>query len=77
MSDQTDPRQLVGFTLAGEQHLAITQVREIVGYTEPRPVAPSGDSALIEAIAKLGDRLVLVAPLAASTIFAAINTAAG
>jgi len=145
MSDQTDPRQLVVFTLAGEQYaLPIRQVHEIIRYKQPRSVAstehsvrgvislrgrivpvydlaarldvssepgeqskivivdsgsrivgvivdaveevltvadgqleqpPAGtDSALIDAIAKLGDRLVVL--LAATTIFTAIDTAA-
>ena len=145
MSDHTPPRQLVVFTLAGEQYaLPIRQVHEIIRYKQPRSVAstehsvrgvislrgrivpvydlaarldvssepgeqskivivdsgsrivgvivdaveevltvadgqleqpPAGtDSALIDAIAKLGDRLVVL--LAATTIFTAIDTAA-
>ena len=146
MSDQTDPRQLVVFTLVGERYaLAIRQVHEIIRYRQPRSVASSEDSVrgvislrgrivpvydlaawrgvdpepgeqsrivivesrselggvivdsvdevltvadeqldqvsasadttLVEAIAKLGDRLVVLP--AASTIFTAIDTAAG
>ena len=40
MSDQTEGRQLVVFTLGAEQYaLPIKQVQEIIRYSQPRSVA--------------------------------------
>jgi purine-binding chemotaxis protein CheW len=64
MSDKSNPRQLVVFTLAGEQYaLPIRQVHEIIRYTQPRPVASSGDS--VRGVISLRGRIVPVRDLAA------------
>ncbi|MGO9957953.1 MAG: chemotaxis protein CheW [Solirubrobacteraceae bacterium] len=42
MSQDSSARQLVVFTLCGEQYaLPIAHVQEIIRYTQPRPVASS------------------------------------
>ena len=145
MSDQSNTRHLVVFTLGNEQYaLPIQQVHEIIRYTEPRAVAsrvswvrgvislrgrilpvfdlaarlgiecqpgddakivivesdaeetvgvivdgveevmtvgpeqiedvPGADTTLIDSIAKLGDRLVVL--LKSGTVFSAVDTAA-
>ena len=44
MSEQTNPRQLVVFTLGAEHYaLPIQQVHEIIRYSEPRSVASRED----------------------------------
>jgi purine-binding chemotaxis protein CheW len=64
MSGQTHARQLVVFTLAGEQHaLAIKQVHKIIRYTQPRPVASTQD--WVRGVLSLRGRIVPVYDLAA------------
>ena len=63
MSDHTDARQLVVFTLGAEQYaLPIKQVQEIIRYKEPRSVA-SNDSSVCGVISLRG-RIVPVYDLA-------------
>jgi purine-binding chemotaxis protein CheW len=63
MSDETNTRQLVVFTLAGEQYaLPIQRVQEIIRYTEPRPVASRED--WVQGVISLRGRIVPVYDLA-------------
>jgi len=64
MAEQTNPRQLVVFTLGGEQYaLPIGQVHEIIRYTQPRSVASRDYS--IRGVLSLRGRIVPVYDLAA------------
>src|ERR1700758_2188530 len=64
MSDQTNPRQLVVFTLGAEQYaLPIQQVHEIIRYSEPRSVASRAD--WVRGVISLRGRIVPVYDLAA------------
>ena len=63
MAEQTNPRQLVVFTLGGEQYaLPIGQVHEIIRYTQPRSVASRDYS--IRGVLSLRGRIVPVYDLA-------------
>ncbi len=64
MSDQTDARQLVVFTLGAEQYaLPIQQVHEIIRYAQPRSVASTVD--WVRGVISLRGRIVPVYDLAA------------
>jgi purine-binding chemotaxis protein CheW len=64
MSDQSNPRQLVVFTLGAEQYaLPIQQVHEIIRYAEPRSVASRVD--WVRGVISLRGRIVPVYDLAA------------
>ena len=64
MSDTTNPRQLVVFTLGTEHYaLAIQQVHEIIRYSEPRSVASRAD--WVRGVISLRGRIVPVYDLAA------------
>ncbi|MGA2926543.1 MAG: chemotaxis protein CheW [Solirubrobacteraceae bacterium] len=64
MSDQTNPRQLVVFTLFGEQSaVASGQVIEIISYKQPRSAASSDSS--IRGVLNLCGQLVRVYGLTA------------
>jgi len=64
MSDHTPPRQLVVFTLAGEQYaLPIRQVHEIIRYKQPRSVASTEHS--VRGVISLRGQIVPVYDLAA------------
>jgi purine-binding chemotaxis protein CheW len=64
MSDESTPRQLVVFTLAGEHYaLPIQQVHEIIRYAEPRSVASRLD--WVRGVISLRGRIVPVYDLAA------------
>jgi purine-binding chemotaxis protein CheW len=64
MEEKAHARQLVVFTLAGEQYaLPITQIQEIVRYTQPRSVA-SGEF-WIRGVVNLRGRIVPIYDLAA------------
>jgi purine-binding chemotaxis protein CheW len=64
MSDETNARQLVVFTLGGEQYaLPIEQVHEIIRYDEPRSVA--SQIAWVRGVISLRGRIVPVYDLAA------------
>jgi purine-binding chemotaxis protein CheW len=63
MSDATNPRQLVVFTLGSEQYaLGIQQVHEIIRYSEPRSVASRAD--WVRGVISLRGRIVPVYDLA-------------
>ncbi len=63
MSDQTNARQLVIFTLGSEEYaLPIKKVQEIIRYTEPRSVA-SNDSS-VRGVISLRGKIVPVYDLA-------------
>jgi purine-binding chemotaxis protein CheW len=63
MPDAHNPRQLVVFTLAGEQYaLPIQQVHEIIRYSEPRSVASRAD--WVRGVISLRGRIVPVYDLA-------------
>ena len=63
MSEDTQARQLVVFTLGGEQYaLPIKQVHEIIRYTQPRSVASSDYS--VRGVLSLRGRIVPVYDLA-------------
>ena len=63
MSDQTEPRQLVVFTLGAEQYaLPIKQVKEIIRYTQPRSVASEDYS--VQGVISLRGQIVPVYDLA-------------
>ena len=63
MSDQTEPRQLVVFTLGAEQYaLPIKQVQEIIRYTQPRSVASKDYS--VQGVISLRGQIVPVYDLA-------------
>jgi purine-binding chemotaxis protein CheW len=64
MSEQTNPRQLVVFTLGAEHYaLPIQQVHEIIRYSEPRSVASRED--WVRGVISLRGRIVPVYDLAA------------
>ncbi len=64
MSEQTNPRQLVVFTLGTEHYaLPIQQVHEIIRYSEPRSVASRED--WVRGVISLRGRIVPVYDLAA------------
>jgi purine-binding chemotaxis protein CheW len=64
MSEQTNPRQLVVFTLGAEHYaLPIQQVHEIIRYAEPRSVASRED--WVRGVISLRGRIVPVYDLAA------------
>src|SRR6266568_8738459 len=64
MSEQTEARQLVVFTLGAEQYaLPIQQVHEIIRYTEPRSVASR--VSWVRGVISLRGRIVPVYDLAA------------
>ncbi len=64
MSEQTDARQLVVFTLGAEQYaLPIQQVHEIIRYAQPRSVASTVD--WVRGVISLRGRIVPVYDLAA------------
>ncbi|MGO9899505.1 MAG: chemotaxis protein CheW [Solirubrobacteraceae bacterium] len=64
MSQDSNARQLVVFTLCGEQYaLPIQQVQEIIRYTQPRPVASSDHWA--RGVLNLRGKIVPVYDLAA------------
>ncbi len=64
MSEQTNPRQLVVFTLGTEHYaLPIQQVHEIIRYAEPRSVASRED--WVRGVISLRGRIVPVYDLAA------------
>jgi purine-binding chemotaxis protein CheW len=64
MSEQSNPRQLVVFTLGTEQYaLPIQQVHEIIRYSEPRSVASR--VAWVKGVISLRGRIVPVYDLAA------------
>ncbi len=64
MSQDSGARQLVVFTLAGEQYaLPIQTVQEIIRYTQPRPVASS--DCWVQGVLNLRGRIVPVYDLAA------------
>ena len=64
MSEQTDARQLVVFTLGAEQYaLPIQQVHEIIRYAQPRSVASNVD--WVRGVISLRGRIVPVYDLAA------------
>jgi purine-binding chemotaxis protein CheW len=64
MSDHTNPRQLVVFTLGEEEYaLPIQQVHEIIRYAEPRSVASRAD--WVRGVISLRGRIVPVIDLAA------------
>ena len=64
MSEQTNPRQLVVFTLGAEHYaLPIQQVHEIIRYSEPRSVASRAD--WVRGVISLRGRIVPVYDLAA------------
>ena len=64
MSDESTPRQLVVFTLAGEHYaLPIQHVHEIIRYSEPRSVASRLD--WVRGVISLRGRIVPVYDLAA------------
>jgi purine-binding chemotaxis protein CheW len=64
MSEDTQVRQLVVFTLASEQYaLPIEHVQEIIHYSQPRPVASSDDR--VRGVLNLRGRIVPVYDLAA------------
>jgi purine-binding chemotaxis protein CheW len=64
MSEPTQPRQLVVFTLGAEQYaLPIQQVHEIIRYSEPRSVASRVD--WVRGVISLRGRIVPVYDLAA------------
>ncbi len=59
MSEETDTRQVVVFTLGAEQYaLPIKQVQEIIRYTEPRSVASNDCS--VRGVISLRGRIVPV-----------------
>jgi purine-binding chemotaxis protein CheW len=63
MPEANNPRQLVVFTLAGEQYaLPIQQVHEIIRYSEPRSVASRAD--WVRGVISLRGRIVPVYDLA-------------
>src|ERR1700704_6511890 len=63
MSEQTNPRQLVVFTLGAEQYaLPIQQVHEIIRYTEPRSVASRAE--WVRGVISLRGRILPVFDLA-------------
>jgi purine-binding chemotaxis protein CheW len=64
MSEATNPRQLVVFTLGTEHYaLGIQQVHEIIRYSEPRSVASRAD--WVRGVISLRGRIVPVYDLAA------------
>jgi purine-binding chemotaxis protein CheW len=64
MSQDSSARQLVVFTLCGEQYaLPIQQVQEIIRYTQPRPVASSDP--WVRGVLNLRGKIVPVYDLAA------------
>ncbi len=64
MPQDSSARQLVVFTLAGEQYaLPIAHVQEIIRYTQPRPVASS--DCRVRGVLNLRGRIVPVYDLAA------------
>ena len=64
MSTESDSRQLVVFTLAGEHYaLPIQQVQEIIRYSEPRSVA--SPDAWVRGVISLRGRIVPVYDIAA------------
>jgi purine-binding chemotaxis protein CheW len=64
MPEQTNPRQLVVFTLGAEHYaLPIQQVHEIIRYSEPRSVASRAD--WVRGVISLRGRIVPVYDLAA------------
>ncbi len=64
MSQDSSARQLVVFTLCGEQYaLPIQHVQEIIRYTQPRPVASS--DCWVRGVLNLRGRIVPVYDLAA------------
>ena len=64
MSEETDARQLVVFTLGAEQYaLPIQQVHEIIRYAQPRSVASTVD--WVRGVISLRGRIVPVYDLAA------------
>jgi purine-binding chemotaxis protein CheW len=63
MSEQTNPRQLVVFTLGAEQYaLPIQQVHEIIRYIEPRSVASRAE--WVRGVISLRGRILPVFDLA-------------
>src|SRR5437870_9968302 len=64
MAEETTHRQLVVFSLGEEEYaLPITQVQEIIRYTEPRAVA--SEAAWIRGVISLRGKIVPVCDLAA------------
>ncbi len=64
MSQDSSARQLVVFTLCGEQYaLPIAHVQEIIRYTQPRPVASS--DCWVRGVLNLRGKIVPVYDLAA------------
>lgn len=64
MAQQTNARQLVVFTLAGEQYaLPIRQIQEIIRYTQPRSVASAEN--WIRGVLSLRGRIIPIYDLAA------------
>jgi len=64
MSQDSHPRQLVVFTLSGEQYaLPIGHVQEIIRYSQPRPVASSDYR--VRGVLGLRGRILPVSDLAA------------